>query len=74
MNAEQGTFPHVLSSNTSTYKGIKMRDYIAIKAMQGIAANPAYAEASYEQAATMAYGYADALIERSEVKDEQKSS
>ena len=69
MEAEQGTFPHVSSCSTSTYKGIKMRDYIAIHALQGIVANPAYAEATYEQAATMAYGYADALIKQSEVKN-----
>lgn len=68
MNAEQGTFPYVLSSSTNTYRGIKMRDYIAIHALQGIAANSEYAGASYEQTATMAYGYADALIKQSEVK------
>lgn len=50
--------------------GLNNRDYIAIHVLQGISANPAYAEASYEQAATMAYGYADALIKQSEVKNE----
>lgn len=68
MDGRSGTFPYTLSTTASTYVGIKIRDYIAIQALQGIASNPAYAEASYEQAATMAYGYADALIKQSEVK------
>lgn len=64
-------FPKVLpGTGGCTYcNGLNNRDYIAIHALQGIAANPEYAEASYEQAATMAYGYADALIKQSEVQE-----
>lgn len=48
---------------------MKMRDYIAIKAMQGLLANPAYAEATFEQWANMAYSAADAMIKRSEIEE-----
>ena len=66
-------FPKVIPNSGGTYcNGLGNRDYIAIHALQGIVANPEYAEASYEQAATMAYGYADALIKQSEVKDEHR--
>lgn len=74
MKAEQGTFPHVSSCDTITYKGIKTRDYIAIKAMQGMLANPSLTEVTPDQVANMAYTMADAMIKRSEVKDEQESS
>lgn len=46
-------------------EGIDTRDYVALIAMQGICANPAYSEARYDQVAEMAYGYADALIKKS---------
>jgi len=52
-------------NHTRYSEGATSRDFIAIMAMQGICSNPAYAEASYEQAATMAYGYADAMIKES---------
>lgn len=51
-------------------RGIDTRDYIALIALQGLCANPA-SIATYEQAATMAYGYADALIEESKKKRSQ---
>ena len=41
------------------------RDFIAFMAMQGLCSNPAYAEATYEDIANMAYGYADAMIKES---------
>jgi hypothetical protein len=53
------------STEFSTQQGISARDFIAIMAMQGICSNPAYAEASYKQTATMAYGYADAMFKES---------
>lgn len=56
-------FPHETLCKYT--EGVTSRDFIAIMAMQGVCANPAYAEASYEQVATMAYGYADALIKES---------
>ena len=46
-------------------EGVTSRDFIATMAMNGICSNPAYAEASYEQVATMAYSYADAMIKES---------
>ena len=59
--------PHIFPfyNNYRYSEGIETRDYIALIAMQGVCSNPAYAEATYEQAATMAYGYADALIKKS---------
>ena len=46
-------------------EGATSRDFIATMAMNGICSNPAYAEATYEEIANMAYGYADALIKES---------
>ena len=50
-------------------EGIDTRDYVAIKAMQGLCSNPAYAEATFEQIANMAYSQADALIKKSKEKE-----
>lgn len=46
-------------------EGAESRDSIAFMAMQGLCSNPAYAEATYEEIANMAYGYADAMIKES---------
>ena len=46
-------------------EGAESRDFIAFMAMQGLCSNPAYAEATYEEIANMAYGYADAMIKES---------
>lgn len=69
MKAVHTAFPTMVPSGCTYTMGLSKRDYIAIHVLQGIVANPEYAEATYEQAATMAYGYADALIKQSEVKD-----
>lgn len=73
MKASDHPFPHELKSGASTYVGIKMRDYIAIQAMQGLLANPSCTDASFEQVANMAYSEADAMIKRSEVSNEEKA-
>jgi len=54
-------FPH---ENNHTYKmtGMKLRDYFAAKAMQGIVADP-NVSVGWEKTAAWAYSMADAMME-----------
>lgn len=73
MKADKNVFPYKLNDcngNGTVYVGLKVRDYIAIQAMAGLSANPEYNVRSFEDIADMAYKQADAMIKRSEVKDE----
>ena len=66
-------FPHEEMINGSIRHdyGINVRDYIAIKAMQGILANPKlipdFDTAIEENVASRAYGFADDIIKWSEI-------
>ncbi len=44
--------------------GMKMRDYFAAKAMQGLLANPDFSELTTEETAKLAYEMADAMVRR----------
>lgn len=66
MKADKNVFPY----NGTIYTGLKVRDYIAIQVAAGLSANPGQNERSFEDIADMAYKQADAMIKRSEVKDE----
>lgn len=73
MKADKNVFPYQLdegNGNVTAYTGLTARDYIAIQAMTGLSANPELNERSWEDIADMAYKQADAMIKRSEVKDE----
>lgn len=63
---------HVFPSkiNNTVLQGLEARDYIAIQAMIGILANSELSLPNEECVAEMAYKQADAMIKRSEVKDE----
>lgn len=71
MKATDNAFP-IHAENRAGYLhfGLEVRDYIAIQAMTGLSANPGQNERSFEDIADMAYKQADAMIKRSEVKDE----
>jgi hypothetical protein len=74
MNKEDKAFPSLdLDKNYSQKKilsmaqsGLNTRDYIAIKAMQGMIANGAHDTNPYYTVANHAYAMADAMIEQSE--------
>ena len=68
MKANKPVFPSKV--NTTVFQGLTARDYIAIQAMTGLSSNPGFTKQSYEEIADMAYRQADAMIKRSEVKDE----
>ncbi len=70
MKETDKVFP--LNSDFSTEFGISVRDYIAIQAMMGLCANPDLTHQSYEDIADLAYGRADAMIERSEKNENTK--
>ena len=69
MDKNDYTFP--LESMTTVHYGLTVRDYIAIKAMQGILANPKlipnFDTAIVENVASKAYGFADDTIKWSEI-------
>ena len=71
MKATDNAFP-IHAENRAGYLhfGLTVRDYTAIQAMTGLSANPGQNERSFEDIADMAYKQADAMIKRSEVKDE----
>lgn len=66
MNKDDYTFPH-----ESIAHGLTVRDYIAIKAMQGILANPKltpnFDTAIEENVESRAYEFADSMIKWSEI-------
>ena len=66
MKATDNAFP--LSHGNCYDTGLTARDYIAIQAMAGLSANPAFEDKRFDEIADMAYEQADAMIERSEVK------
>jgi hypothetical protein len=71
MKADKNVFPYELQNSygsATVYKGLNVRDYIAIQAMTGFSANSEYNDRSFEDVADMAYKQADAMIERSKVK------
>lgn len=73
MKADKNVFPYTLrdcNGQGTVYTGLKVRDLIAIQAMAGFCANSDYNSRSFEDIADMAYKQADAMVERSEVKDE----
>lgn len=73
MKADKNVFPYKLNDcngHGTVYVGLNVRDYIAIQAMAGLSANSEYNNRSFEDVADMAYRQADAMIKRSEVKDE----
>ena len=71
MEATDNTFPlHAENRAGYLHFGLEVRDYIAIQAMAGLSANPGQNERSFEDIADMAYKQADAMIKRSEAKDE----
>ncbi len=66
MVADQKAFP--LKKNVGINEGLTARDYIAIKAMQGVISDPDFACSSddyYEVVANWSYKLADAMIEQS---------
>ena len=69
MNKDDYTFPH--ESIAKLNQGLTVRDYIAIKAMQGILANPKltsnFDTAIEENVASRAYEFADDMIKWSEI-------
>lgn len=69
MNKDDYTFPH--DSIAKLNHGLTVRDYIAIKAMQGILANPKlipdFDTAMVENVASRAYEFADDMIKWSEI-------
>ena len=73
MKADKNVFPYKLHNSNgqgTVYTGLTARDYIAIQAMIGLSANPEFTKKGYDEIADMAYKQADAMIKRSEVKDE----
>ena len=66
MKANNPIFAAVEADTTIT-----IRDYIAIQAMQAIIASPNFHNADTVAVAKDAYKVADAMIEQSEVRDEQ---
>lgn len=73
MKADKNVFPYKLNNSNgvgTVYTGLNVRDYIAIQAMTGLSANPVFKDKSYTEIADMSYKQADAMIRRSEVKDE----
>jgi hypothetical protein len=81
MKANKNVFPYKLNDCNgvgTVYIGLTARDYIAIQAMTGLLAGISAAYSlhgkpmpSYESIAEDSYKMADAMIKRSEVKDEQ---
>jgi hypothetical protein len=73
MKADKNVFPYELQNSngkTTVYTGLTIRDYIAIQAMAGLSANTDLTRKGFDEIADMAYKQADAMIERSGVKDE----
>lgn len=73
MKADKNVFPYKLHNSNgqgTVYVGLTARDYIAIQVMVGLSANPEFTKKGYDEIADMAYKQADAMIKRSEVKDE----
>lgn len=73
MKADKNVFPYTLrrgDGSATVYTGLTARDYIATQAMTGLCSNSALDSRSYEELADIAYKQADAMIKRSEVKDE----
>ena len=71
MKDTQNVFPYKTCGDdgiTTVYKGLTVRDYIAIQAMTGAIANSRSNCSSFSEIADMAYKQADAMIKRSEVK------
>ena len=60
MNTKPAAFPWTHGDIICT--GMNLRDYFAAKAMLGIISDPD-TQMSYEEIATRAYQYADAMIE-----------
>lgn len=72
MKADKNVFPYRLNDcfgNGTVYVGLRVRDYIAIQAMQGILANSACNECDVDEIARQSYQAADAMIKQSEVKE-----
>lgn len=66
MLAKDRVFP--LQMDTMRNEGLTARDYIAIKAMQGLASDPTFSGSSddyYKAVANWSYKLADAMIEQS---------
>lgn len=73
MKADKNVFPYALRkgySSFTVYPGLTARDYIAIQVMTGLSANSALNSCNYAELADIAYKQADAMLKRSEVKDE----
>lgn len=70
MKAADKVFPYRLMSVNGQGTVFTARDYIAIQAMVGLSANQGFTLRSYDDIADIAYKQADAMIKRSEVKDE----
>jgi hypothetical protein len=69
MKADKNVFPYKLrdgNGSATVYKGLNVRDYIAIQAMTGLSANPELALKGFDEIADMAYNQADEMIKRSE--------
>ena len=68
MNKNDYTFPY---ESAEFNRGLTVRDYIAIKAMQGILANPKltpdFDTAIVENVESRAYEFADSMIKWSEI-------
>lgn len=68
-NKEESAFPIPLHQIWEMNQGMSLRDYFAVKAMQGMLAYPGdeqrgshHNNNDYEGVAHMAYGYADAML------------
>jgi hypothetical protein len=69
MKTDKNVFPYKLrdgNGSATVYKGLNVRDYIAIQAMTGLSANPQLTERGFDEIADMAYRQADEMIKRSE--------
>lgn len=69
MKADKNVFPYKLcdgNGSVTVYKGLNVRDYIAIQAMTGFCANSNLTDRSFDEIADFAYRQADEMIKRSE--------
>jgi len=71
MKANESISPYKITDYpgvTTVHRGLNVRDYVAIKAMQGILANSSYSKNNWddEYIARTAFNIADAMIKVSE--------
>ncbi|GAB3783357.1 hypothetical protein GCM10028818_41210 [Spirosoma horti] len=60
-NGEQSAFPLDINEGMPQW-GLTKREYVAAQALQGLLANPSYADYSVESTVSSAVNFAEALI------------